>query len=192
MANTQFLPAKLRQTVDRELKAGEVIRWIEQPIARLFTRATTSIFVAGLLSLGFFGYFTYHWWKLPSSQSSDFASMGNFVQVGGLLVGGLCLMISCVPLAVPFLSWQAARQTVYLITDQRALIVQGGWKTTIRSFNPNQLQDTYRTERAKGIGDVIIAVRHWIDSEGDAQREEIGFMDIRNPKAVEELLRSPK
>lgn len=191
MANTQFLPARLRQTVDQELKAGEAIRWIEQPIARLFTRTTTSIFVAGLLSLGFFGYFTYHWLGLPSSQSNDAASW-DFVQVGGLLVGGLCLLLSCVPLAVPFLSWQAARQTVYVITDQRALIVQGGWRTTIRSFNPNQLRQTYRVERPNGMGNVIIAVRHWIDNEGDAQSEEIGFMDIRNPKAVEELLRSLK
>lgn len=190
MAKTQFLPDGLRQTVEQELKPGETIRWIEQPIGRVFTPVTAGLLVAGLLGLGCFGYFTYTWWTMPWGSDARLDSFSQWIKLGGLLVGGLCLLISCVPLAMPWLTWKAARQTVYLITNQRALIFQGGGKTTIHSYSPTHVREAYRNQRADGSGDVVIAVRQWIDSSGDVRREEIGFLNIRDPKAVEALLRS--
>ena len=92
-------------------------------------------------------------------------------------------------LASPVWVWQAARKTVYLVTDKRAISIQGGWSTTIISHLPDQLKDIYRRERADGAGDVIISIRRWKDSDGDSRSEEIGFLGVRNPREVENILK---
>lgn len=40
MVENHKLPTNLRRIVEKELEATEIIRWIEQPIPRFFTRAT--------------------------------------------------------------------------------------------------------------------------------------------------------
>ena len=92
-------------------------------------------------------------------------------------------------LASPVWVWQAARKTVYLVTDKRAISIQGGRSTTIRSYLPDQLKDIYRKERADGTGDVIISIRRWKDSDGDNRNEEIGFLGVRNSREVENILK---
>lgn len=85
--------------------------------------------------------------------------------------------------------WKSARQTVYLVTDQRALSIQGGVAVTIRSFLPEDLQQIDRKERVDGTGDVIIAIRRWQDGDGDSRSEEIGFLGVRNPREAETRLK---
>lgn len=92
-------------------------------------------------------------------------------------------------LSSPLWVWQAARKTVYLVTDKRAISIQGIWSTTIRSFLPEQLKDIYRRERADGTGDVVFSIRRWRDSDGDNRNEEIGFLGVRNPREVESILK---
>jgi len=75
------------------------------------------------------------------------------------------------------------------VTDKRAISIHGGWSTTIRIYLPNQLKDIYRKERADGAGDVIISIRRWKDSDGDNKSEEIGFLGVRNPREVENILK---
>jgi hypothetical protein len=50
-------------------------------------------------------------------------------------------------------------------------------------------KDIYRVERADGTGDVIIAIRQWTDSEGSQRSQKIGFLGVRNPQEVENMLR---
>ena len=92
-------------------------------------------------------------------------------------------------LSSPIWVWQEARKTVYLVTDKRAISIQGGWSTTIRSYLPDQLKDIYRKERADGTGDVIISIRRWKDSDGVNRQEEIGFLRVRNPREVENIIK---
>ena len=92
-------------------------------------------------------------------------------------------------LSSPAWVWQAARKTVYFVTDKRAISIEGGWSTTIRSYFPDQLKDVYRKERADGTGDVIILIKRWKDSDGDDRSEEIGFLRVRNPREVENILK---
>jgi hypothetical protein len=76
-----------------------------------------------------------------------------------------------------------------LVTDKRAISIQGGWSATIRSYLPDQLKDLYRKERADGTGDVIISIRRWKDSDGVSRSEEVGFLGVRNPREVENILK---
>jgi hypothetical protein len=88
----------------------------------------------------------------------------------------------------PFWEWQALRRTVYLVTDKRAISIRGGWFTKIRIYLPGQLKNVYRREKSDGTGDVIMG-KVWVGSGESRKTEEIGFLKVRNPQEVENMLR---
>ncbi len=53
---------------------------------------------------------------------------------------------------------------------------------------PEKLQDVFRRERRDGTGDVIIA-RLGREYDGNRQAEELGFLRIRDPKEIEQMLK---
>ncbi|OLP16020.1 hypothetical protein BST81_23465 [Leptolyngbya sp. 'hensonii'] len=179
------LPRQLRQKVDRELQPGEFIRWIEQPIPRFFTLESIGAVLFGIpwTAFALFWMWGAAGFKLPNlSHGLQFQHIFALFGVPFVLIGlGM--------LSSPLWVWQQAKQTVYLITDNRAILLTGGGSTTIRSYTPEQLGNLFRKERSDGTGDVIFAVREWKDSDGDRRTEDIGFKGIRNPKNVEALLK---
>ena len=59
----------------------------------------------------------------------------------------------------------------------------------LKRYPPDKLKNIYRKQKNDGIGDVIITVKEWKDSEGDTKSDELGFLRIRNPKEVENTLK---
>lgn len=184
LSNLQ-IPKELRRKIDNELQPGEFIRWVEQPIPRFFTAASIGSVLFGIpwTSFAIFWMWGASGFKLPDLRE------GLQPQHLFALFGVPFVLIGFGMLSSPLWVWRAARKTVYLVTDKRAISIQGGWSTTIRSYLPDQLKDVYRKERADGTGDVIIAIRRWKDSDGDQRSEEIGFLGVRNPREVENMLR---
>ncbi len=178
------LPSKLRQKVDKELEIGESIRWVEQPIPRFFTATS----IGGFLFAIPWTSFAIFWVSMALRASVFFALFGiPFVLVGlGMLSSPIWLRLS-------------ARNTVYLITNKRALSISipvssfgNILSTTIRNYPPSKLKDIYRKERADGTGDVVMAVQQStsnINNRRNQTTQEIGFMGIHNPQEVEKMLR---
>jgi len=184
MLSNLKIPKELRRKIENELQPGEFIRWIEQPIPRFFTASSIAgVYFGTILTSGLFWSWGESGFKLPDIREglkSD--HLGDLVSATFVLIGfGM--------LSFPIWEWQAARKTVYLVTDKRAISIHGGWSTTIRIYFPNQLKDIYRKERADGAGDVIISIRRWKDSDGNNMSEEIGFLGVRNPRETENMLR---
>ncbi len=179
------IPKELRRKIDNELQPGELIRWVEQPIPRFFTAASIGSILFGIpwTSFAIFWMWGASGFKLPDLRE------GLQPQHLFALFGLPFVLVGFGMLSAPLGVWQAARKTVYLVTDKRAISIQGGWSTTIRSYLPDQLKDIYRKERADGTGDVIISTRRWKDSDGDTRNEEIGFLGVRNPREVENILK---
>jgi hypothetical protein len=178
MLNDLQIPKELRRKIDEELQPAEVLRWVGQPVSRPFTASTirNCLVAIPIIMAGVYG--IYQIWSA--------SGLGGWFQCLFVLmwtVFGLNLLSS------PFLVWQRAQKTVYLITDKRAISIQNGWFTIIRSYLPEQLWDTYRKERSDGTGDVVIAIRHWNNGGGDRGSEEIGFLNVRSPRDVESILR---
>jgi hypothetical protein len=187
MVNDQTLPQELRDQVDRELEPGEPLRWVEMPIPRLFTPASTGAFLFGIPWTAFALFWT-------GGAAFGVSKMGSNEGPWGLkwafpLFGLPFILIGLAMLSSPWWARRAARRTVYVITDRRAICFQGGWSTTIRSYSPEQLSQVYRKERKDGTGDVIIGVRGWRDSDGDRRTVEEGFLRVRDPKTVEAMLK---
>jgi hypothetical protein len=185
MLSNLKIPKELRRKIENELQPGEFIRWIEQPIPRFFTASSIGSVLFGIpwTSFAIFWMWGASRFKLPDIREGlQPDHLGDLVSATFVLIGfGM--------LSFPIWEWQAARKTVYLVTDKRAISIHSGWSTTIRIYLPNQLKDIYRKERADGTGDVIISIRRWKDSDGDNMSEEIGFLGVRNPREVENMLR---
>jgi len=184
LSNLQ-IPEGLRRKIDNELQPGEFIRWVEQPIPRFFTAASIGNVLFGVpwTSFAIFWMWGASGSKLPNLRE------GLQLQHLFALFGVPFVLIGFRMLSSPLWVWQAARKTVYLVTDKRGISIQGGRSTTIRSYLPDKLKDVYRRERADGTGDVIITIRRWKDIGGDPRSEEIGFLGVRNPREVENMLR---
>lgn len=186
MLNTPKIPKQLRQTIERELQAGESVRWIEQPIPRFFTAASIGSLFFGI---PFTGFALFWMWGASGFQWPD-PRAGLQPQHVFALFGVPFALAGFGLLTSPIWTRLAARKTVYLVTDHRAIAIQGGIASyTIRSFQPDQLNDVYRRERSDGTGDVIIAVRRWKDSDGDQRKEELGFLGLRHPRDAEKWLK---
>jgi len=181
------IPTQLRQKINKELEPHESIRWVGQP------RPNTSSLIISCLVVFLFAIpwtaFAVFWtygvlgYKIPDLRAG-FQPEYLFALFGvPFILVGLGLLLS------PFWIWRTALKKVYLITNKRAIAFEGANTTTIRSFEPQQLAKIYRRENNDGTGDVVIVVRSWKDSDGDSQKEEVGFLAISNPKQVETLLK---
>ena len=170
-----IISRELRAKVDHELERGERIQWIDMPIPRYFTGAATGAFLFAIPWTAFAVFWMFGSWY--QSESVPFTLFGvPFVLIG---IGML---------SSPLWAYRKSFKTVYVITDRRAITFDGGWSTTIRSYPPDRLAETYRKEKKDGSGDVIISRSAWRDSDGDRQSEELGFLRISEPKRIEGML----
>jgi len=187
MLSNLKIPKELRRKIENELQPGEFIRWVEQPIPRYLTFQSITAGFIGIFMTGFsfFGIWGTGWaFNFPDPREVSRSGL-----LGGLIIFSPLLLIGFRCYTDPFWVWHDAQNSVYLATDKRAISIQGGWSATIRSYLPDQLKDLYRKERADGTGDVIISIRRWKDSDGDSRSEEIGFLGVRNPREVENILK---
>jgi len=184
MVNRYDLPRDLEAKVERELESGERIQWLGMPIPRYFTPASTAAFLFAIPWTAFALF-----WTAGAAWGTMQAQGGPGLFCLFPLFGLPFILIGLAMLSSPMWARRNARSTVYVITDRRAIMFNGGWSTTIRSYPPEKLQDIYRKEKRDGSGDVIIARRAWRDSDGDRQSEELGFLRLANPKEVEDMLK---
>ncbi len=185
MINNLKLSKKLRKKVEQEVKPGEIIRWIQQPIPRFFTGSSVLmvLFAIPWTSFSLFWMWTALGSKLPDLREG-FKPEYLFALFGvPFVVIGFSMLLS------PLWSWLATLNTVYIVTNKRGISIEDSWfYTTIRSYFSDQLNNLYRQERKEGIGDVIISIRQLRNRHG-YRSEELGFLNIRNPSEVETLLR---
>jgi hypothetical protein len=156
MIENHKLPTKLRRIVEQELESTELIRWIEQPIPRFFTRSTVGASLVLVIPIIVFSFAGWIWYN----QAKDMGeSLLDFTYVIGMIVFFLGATIPLLLVfLIPFCNWVELRQTVYLITDKRALILVSRWSTTVTHFIPSELRVILHQEHKDGSGDVIVYI----------------------------------
>jgi len=177
------IPRELEDKVKRELESGERVLWMEQPIPRYFTAMSTGAFLFAIpwTAFAIFWICGASGFKLPDFSKGGFSFFPLF--------GVPFVLIGMGMLSAPLWAYRKAFKTVYVITDRRAITFDAGWTTTIRSYPPDRLQDIHRKEKRDGTGDVVLGQRVWSGSEGGQQAMDLGFLNIRDPKTVERMLR---
>jgi len=191
MLSNLKIPKELRRKIEKELHPGEFIRWVKQPIPRFFTASSIGSVLFGIPWTSFF---VLQIWGALTDSRFNFPDPREGLQLhpqglGPLILLAPFLLIGCRMLSDPFWVWHDARNSAYLVTDKRAISIQFGWPTTIRSYLPDQLKDIHRTERADGTGDVIFSILLRKSSDGPDYYFENGFSGVRNPREVENMLR---
>jgi hypothetical protein len=176
------IPRQLQDKVKQELESGENIEWMDMPNPQFFTPASTSSFLFAIPWTAFAIF-----WMCGASgfEMPDFTEGFDLFPLFGIPF----VLIGFGMLSSPLWAYKKASKSVYVITNRRAIILDGGWSTTIRSYNPDKLLNIYRKEKKDGTGDVIIDVRSWRGSEGDRRTEALGFLRISNPKEIENKLK---
>lgn len=173
---------KLNDAIERELQPGETVSSIETPQPRFFTTTSTSAFLFAIP----WTLFALFWmagasgFKVPDFQNG--LDLFPFFGVPFVLIG-LGMFSS------PIWAYRSAFNSVYVITDRRAITFVGGFRTTIRSFFPDDLNGLHRSERSDGSGDVIVGTTTKRDSEGGTDTSSYGFLGVADAKATEDRLR---
>lgn len=175
------IPPKLQEIVRRELDRDERVVWSAMPKPKLFSGPALGAFLFAIPWTAF----SVFWmagaagFKIP--QFNNGADLFPLFGIPFILIGiGM--------LSSPLWAYRNSLKTVYVITDRRAITIDGGMSYTIRSYTADKLSDTFRREHKDGTGDVIISRKSWRDSDGDKQMQELGFSRINGAKAVESIL----
>ncbi len=177
------IPLQLQGLIDRELERDEKIIWSAMPKPQYLAGPSASAFLFAIPWTAFsvFWMASAAGFKIPQfNQGQDLF----------FLFGLPFFLIGIGMLLSPLWAYRNQLKTVYLITDRRAITIDGGRTSTIRSYLPENLTDVFRREHRDGTGDVIITRTAWKDSEGDKQMQDLGFLRIPNAKSVETLLRT--
>jgi hypothetical protein len=187
--NTQ-IPENLLELVNDELLDGETIQWIDQPIPVFFSAAAMGTF----------------FFAIPWTAFSLFwtcAAAGVFDPNNGVInlnfdpgrwhfaaFGIPFVLFGLGMLSSPLWMRRNAKRTVYAITDQRAIIVQGTFFAhNITSYYPADMWHVSRKQMANGTGDLYFCFHA---SEENESSKGQGFMNIRNVREIERMLQELK
>jgi len=182
--------SELRRVIEPQLKSEEKLIWVGQPDPTQFSREVTRacVFQLGLIVL--------------SIAIARLSGPEKSVIPAVLFVGG---MVGYFLLAAPWRYPSRVLQTIYVITDQRALVYQGfGWSllwlqalpalyNTLWSFDARQIRARRRIRRYEGRSDLIFGGERRYYNTGKGQVQDwvqVGFLGLGNIDEVDQLLES--
>jgi len=177
---------ELQDWLDRELEPGEQVIWQGRPIVRFFSLGNLLIYLLVtpwligaivLMAGALLGWFGFNGNDATTGKLVLFLVVLPFVVMAAALLWG------------PYIGYLEKCNRGYVITDRRAIFIQIVRKSTVRSYTPDMLRETFRRERKNGSGDVIFTTRGYKDSEGEAWTEETGFFNVPHARAVEALVK---
>jgi hypothetical protein len=181
----QNIPHNLRDLISRELDRDEKVLWSGMPKPHFFSAISIGSF---LFAIPWTAFAVFWMTAAAGFQIPQFNKGFDFFPLFGIPF----LLVGIRMLASPLVAYRKQLKTVYLITNQRAITIDGGGRsTTIQSHFPEKLKDLYRREHSDGSGDVLFQQPIWTgDSETRTLLPEIGFLRIHDAKSVENILRS--
>lgn len=176
------LPKQEQERLQAELKPGEAIVWVGQPNPMLRMRSGFGawLFFAPWTAFSIFWIMGASGFKWP-----DFSSGWNWFP----LFGAPFLLIGLAGLSTPYWQRRSSRMTIYAITNQRAISIEGRINSyTVTSFPPRSIKEIIRRQHGEKLGDLLFASRFYRDSDGDRHQLDTGFFGIQEPRSVERLL----
>ncbi|HEX5056540.1 MAG TPA: hypothetical protein VFX02_08590 [Gammaproteobacteria bacterium] len=183
MLDVSMLPRGLRTVIESELQPGERIDWLGQPLPGRMAFAALPAVLFAIVWTAFSIFWVY------GAGAKAWIEGGEF-QVFPLF-GVPFVLIGFTMLFSPFWIMRSARYSAYVLTDRRAVLFKAGLRSSvnIRSFEPAQLANLQRNQRADGSGDLVFTQDVGRDSDGDRTYRNVGFMAIQDVKGVEERVR---
>lgn len=186
---TQDRDLSALSSAEKELAPGEKLVWADRPRPGALARQATTSFLFGIP----FTAFSIFWvvGAYTATQRSGHAGADAFFPLFGLIfvAAGLFMLMS------PLRAMAKARSTIYAITGERLLIIEGGRARRVTSFTAGDIQQIERTERSDGSGDVVFrrelppTRRNSITFNGNWNATRIGFFGVSDVRRVEAAVR---
>lgn len=180
-----LLPPDVARWVEAELQSGERVVWSGQPIASRFARRRMAAVLLGIPWTAF----AIVW--MAGVSGDKMLDFSHGFDLFPLLFGVPFVLAGFGMLSSPYWMMRKARKTAYVITDRRAIVLAGGPRgsTVIRSFEPDQLKDIRRVQKADGTGDLIFERTWALDDHGmQTSRTDHGFLAIADVRSIEQTI----
>lgn len=169
----------VRQMID----GGESVLWSGRPAPGAVAIGSLPVSLFGIPFAGFACFWIWGAWQAASQHEQKFGPWVLFPLFGlPFVLVGLGLVTA------PLWAWLGALDTVYAVTDRRALIISGRKNRSIQSFDRDDIGELTRVERADGSGTLYFATRTFT-SRGRTRQNRIGFIGIPEVRHVERLIR---
>lgn len=177
VANVSALPELLQRRLRAELRAGESLAWVGQPDSHTMFKAAFAMWLFCVPWIGLFAYAL----LLPLRRKVD--ALDVFFSIGHVLA----LLVGLYLLGMPWRTRREAGYTVYAITSERAIVIEGIRMARVTSFPRTPGPHFAFTERKGGTGDVILDMEKRVDSDGDERLVPHGFYAIAEVAKVAAL-----
>lgn len=181
----ELMPDALRRMVQDEPTSGERIEWVGMPIAWRYALLYLPQAAIAVPFTGFSVFWIYNVLRIQNVANGINPSM-FFV-----LFGLPFLLVGLAGLCSPLWGVHKARNSAYLLTNRRAIVVSGGWSFTVRSFGWHQLDRMRRRQNGDGSGDLMFDETPIgpMNHQPLPSQRRVGFLAIPHVKSVEELIR---
>jgi hypothetical protein len=166
-----------QQTAQAQLEPGERLLWWGKPDPKRGLLLTIPVVLFGIPWTAF----SIFWMAAASGLVFGDSNRGWFSLFA--LFGLPFVLVGLGMLTAPYWAYRKAQQTIYALTNRRALIITSGRATKVKSYAASDIGTIERTERANGKSDVMFAT---VVTSKNLQ--SIGFMGIENGRQVERLL----
>ncbi|MDX1483053.1 MAG: hypothetical protein R3229_01120 [Alphaproteobacteria bacterium] len=165
MSSVSFIPID----VSKQMRSREKPLWIAKPIPRAYAlKEGAQTFVNGVLLIALVVYLEY-----GALESGDMAMVAIGIPFALL---GLYFM------SAPVREYIRARRTTYVITNQRLIILNGLFRSTVDSFAPFDIGSLEVDIADDGSGSIIFQEKRDWRAHGGRFLKKVGF------KAVERAL----
>lgn len=186
--------AEMQRTVLAELAPGERIKWLGKPDPAQYARQALPMVIFGI-PWTLFALFWEGGAIQPALQGIDRAGgPGMAFSIMFPLFGLPFIGIGIGMLTSPIWYRRKAANTIYAVTDRRALMISGSGTRTVQSYDRSAIGTLTRKERGDGSGDLLFggetpAVQWGNSRRSSSNQTTPGFYGIRTVRQVEQLLR---
>lgn len=161
MPSVSFIPIE----VSRQMRSREKPLWIARPMPGMFAfNEGWRSFLNGVVLMGLVAY-----WQYGAIKSGDTVSM-----LIGLPFAALALYF----MSAPVQEYMRARRTIYVISNQRLIILNGLFRPSVESFSPSEIGSLQLDIGADGSGNIIFQEKRDWRGQGGHFLRKIGFKAI--------------
>jgi hypothetical protein len=184
---------EIQRTVLAELAPGEKIKWLGKPDPAQYARQALPMVVFGI-PWTLFALFWEGGAIQPALQGIGRAGgPGMAFSIMFPLFGLPFIGIGIGMLTSPIWYRRKAANTIYAVTDRRALIIEDAGRRTVQSFDRSVIAHLTRNERGDGSGNLLFGPDNNLEwayrRRTSGSRTTPGFYGIRTVRQVEQLLR---
>jgi hypothetical protein len=190
------LPAGLKTFAEREFM-GEKLLWAARPDRRIHALLSFAVWIFAIpwtaISLLFVAmplaslYEAYAGYSIGAPKGTP-TGIAVFIA----LFAAPFVAIGVGMLMVPWFTFRKGRRTLFVLTDRRLTVLEGGRTVSVTNIRPEDISGFTRKERPDGRGTLVIEQGYERDSEGDRVRKSTEFGVIESVRKVEEMVRAMK